>query len=60
MKAKKVAFLSISFILIAVVLVALKNMLGVSLEGPNLGQATFMVLVGMAGVVLWEFWESVL
>ena len=59
MKAKKSLFLIVSFVIIGAVLQALINLVGVQITGPNWAQAVFFVITGFAGVVLWEFWESV-
>jgi len=58
MKAKKALFLTVSFILIAIGLFVLQNLLGVSITGHPIGRMIYMILTGFAGVVLWIFWET--
>jgi len=59
MKAKKVLFLIVSFVVISFMLYFLMNFAGVQVTGPKWGQLVFFICTGFAGVVLWEFYGSV-
>jgi len=59
MKIKTSIFLIVSFLVLAVLLYALTNMIGVHMTGPLWAQALAYLGIGFSGVVLWEFWGSI-